>query len=237
MDAAGPEVSHTDALLALLNKQAAGSRPAQAAKAPLDGDAKAATQHHQQLGSAPPPNGRQSTDLSPLNILLGEGGDAAATSPGRRLRQVPHPLDSLKGWGSHTCVQHTLPCRRSTASFRRKLFGQADGAEDAQDLIAQGAVERVHVHPLSRFRNIWDTITLGEPSSLNAHAHAVIEHKHQHSGSSLLCLRCLAVLQSCAYPSAVRRWTHAWMQQPSAMPACEAVHPRTTLIEAAAVQC
>ncbi len=56
---------------------------------------------------------------------------------------------------------HCLPqmrCRRSTNSFRTKLFGQAKrvpGQEIIIDAVST-ASDRVRVHPLSSFRRYWD---------------------------------------------------------------------------------
>lgn len=48
-------------------------------------------------------------------------------------------------------------CRRSTASFRKKLFGheQQEGYED--NIITQDmSVDYVRIHPLSSFKRYWD---------------------------------------------------------------------------------
>lgn len=48
-------------------------------------------------------------------------------------------------------------CRRSTASFRKKLFGheQQEGYED--NIITQDmSVNYVRIHPLSSFKRYWD---------------------------------------------------------------------------------
>jgi len=75
-----------------------------------------------------------------------------------------------KGLQSLHCKQwHTIACfsalslalkrarRRSTASFRRKLFGheQQEGFED--NIITQDqSMHNVRVHPLSAFKRYWD---------------------------------------------------------------------------------
>ena len=66
-------------------------------------------------------------------------------------------------------LNHLTGHRRSTTSFKRKLFGQADGAEVTPDLVSQHTEDTVRVHPLSRFRNGWDSTTLGEQSVLPDH--------------------------------------------------------------------
>ena len=50
-------------------------------------------------------------------------------------------------------------CRRSTNSFRRKLFGQATG-EAAEEVTEQTTEDSVRVHPLSAFRRYWDIIVI-----------------------------------------------------------------------------
>ncbi|KAK9806501.1 hypothetical protein WJX73_004260 [Symbiochloris irregularis] len=49
--------------------------------------------------------------------------------------------------------------RRSTNSFRKKLFGQ-DRDENAEEIITQQSSNNVWIHPLSKFRDGWDTTTL-----------------------------------------------------------------------------
>lgn len=51
--------------------------------------------------------------------------------------------------------------RRSTNSFRKKLFGQ-DRDENAEEIITQQTSNNVWIHPLSKFRDGWDTTTLSE---------------------------------------------------------------------------
>ena len=50
-----------------------------------------------------------------------------------------------------------MHCRRSTASFRKKLFGheQQEGYED--NIITQDmSIDYVRIHPLSSFKRYWD---------------------------------------------------------------------------------
>lgn len=56
--------------------------------------------------------------------------------------------------------------RRSTNSFRKKLFGQ-DRDENAEEIITQQSTNNVSIHPLSKFRDGWDTTTLSKYTLLS----------------------------------------------------------------------
>ena len=48
-------------------------------------------------------------------------------------------------------------CRRSTASFRKKLFGHEKQEDYEEDIIARDSGStNVRVHPLSHFKRYWD---------------------------------------------------------------------------------